>query len=287
MKKFKKLIPSLCALLVSAVMLGGTTFAWFAMNDTVKTNGMSVVTKSNTKFIVTVDDVANIYKTDASGVTTTITAKKTNGGIKEGDSATNNVYPVRYNSKAEVLAVTTSDGSKNVASGKWFTAHSTSLSDGNSEVNKITEIEGSYKPTSGADEGKTYLDEYALLYTSYVGLAGGSDDLSGKLKISATFTKSTTDSGAASGALCALVVVKQISVTDSTEQKLAFDNISDKNEKTTGSAISLSGSTKYAQIDVYVYYDGGHGDIVSINSGVAVSTLEGCVTLTIIMEGVQ
>ena len=38
----KKLIPAICLLLVSAVMLGTSTFAWFSMNATVAVTGMSV-----------------------------------------------------------------------------------------------------------------------------------------------------------------------------------------------------------------------------------------------------
>ena len=35
----KKLIPAICLLLVSAVMLGTSTFAWFSMNATVAVTG--------------------------------------------------------------------------------------------------------------------------------------------------------------------------------------------------------------------------------------------------------
>lgn len=38
----KKLIPAICLLLVSAVMLGTSTFAWFSFNATVAVTGMSV-----------------------------------------------------------------------------------------------------------------------------------------------------------------------------------------------------------------------------------------------------
>lgn len=51
MKKFKKLIPALCMLLVSAVMLGTTTFAWFSMNTSVKATNMTVTAKSNSTYL--------------------------------------------------------------------------------------------------------------------------------------------------------------------------------------------------------------------------------------------
>lgn len=42
MKNFKKLIPALCLLLISAMLLGTSTFAWFSMNTTATAQGMTV-----------------------------------------------------------------------------------------------------------------------------------------------------------------------------------------------------------------------------------------------------
>lgn len=51
MKKFKKLIPALCMLLISAVLMGTSTYAWFSMNTTVKATGMEVKAKAENKFL--------------------------------------------------------------------------------------------------------------------------------------------------------------------------------------------------------------------------------------------
>lgn len=42
MKAMKKLIPTICMLLVSAVLLGTSTYAWFSMNTQVQASGMKV-----------------------------------------------------------------------------------------------------------------------------------------------------------------------------------------------------------------------------------------------------
>lgn len=55
MKKFKKLIPALCMLLVSAVMLGSTTFAWFSMNNTVTATGMEIKAEVPTQLLIKTD----------------------------------------------------------------------------------------------------------------------------------------------------------------------------------------------------------------------------------------
>lgn len=51
MKKFKKLIPALCMLLISAVLMGTSTYAWFSMNTTVTATGMKVTAKSDNVFL--------------------------------------------------------------------------------------------------------------------------------------------------------------------------------------------------------------------------------------------
>ena len=52
MKKFKKLIPALCMLLVSAVLLGSSTYAWFSMNNKVTVTGMQVTTKVSSNLLI-------------------------------------------------------------------------------------------------------------------------------------------------------------------------------------------------------------------------------------------
>ena len=48
----KKLIPALALLLVSAVMLGTSSFAWFSMNTSVTATGMSVTATAPTSLLI-------------------------------------------------------------------------------------------------------------------------------------------------------------------------------------------------------------------------------------------
>lgn len=52
MKTMKKLIPALAMLLVSAVLLGTSTFAWFSMNKTVTATGMQVIATAEGSLII-------------------------------------------------------------------------------------------------------------------------------------------------------------------------------------------------------------------------------------------
>lgn len=72
MKKFKKLIPAFCMLLVSAILLGSSTYAWFSMNDTVKATGMQINAQADTTYLLisdtktTADEIQAEAKTDVS-----------------------------------------------------------------------------------------------------------------------------------------------------------------------------------------------------------------------------
>ena len=86
MKKFKKLIPAFCLLLVSAVLMGTSTFAWFSMNKNVTATGMSVTAKSDSVWL-------QIKNADGASVD----ANKTQAN---GKIATANIYPAKWNGTA-------------------------------------------------------------------------------------------------------------------------------------------------------------------------------------------
>lgn len=98
MKKFKKLIPALCMLLVSAVMLGSTTFAWFSMNNTVTATGMSIQANVPTNLYIlektTTLGTATTNTKDTEGWTNTVDLNSTLANLPAvGYSVTNNATP--------------------------------------------------------------------------------------------------------------------------------------------------------------------------------------------------
>lgn len=52
MNKFKKLVPAICMLLVSAVLMGTSTYAWFSMNTSVTAKGMSVKASTDNAYLI-------------------------------------------------------------------------------------------------------------------------------------------------------------------------------------------------------------------------------------------
>lgn len=83
MKKFRKLIPALCMLLVSALFVGTSTYAWFSMNTSVSATNMQVTAKSD-----------NIYLQIKQADATAADWDKTDAAV----TGAKDLYPVDYKS---------------------------------------------------------------------------------------------------------------------------------------------------------------------------------------------
>ncbi len=156
MKKFKKLIPALCMLLISAVLMGTSTYAWFSMNTSVKAEGMQVTAKSNSTYLLITDTK------DATGAN----PGATNLGVVKtfADTATE-VYPTAYTTTA-----ITKDTTTLIAANSWYTCN-------NTEESAATGNEVNYKTVELTDTS------YFAKYTVYLTLSKDSENWEGTLKV--------------------------------------------------------------------------------------------------------
>lgn len=69
MKAMKKLIPAICLLLISAVLLGTSTYAWFSMNTTVTAEGMKVEATSAKNLVIS--NTSTLKQDEASHIAST------------------------------------------------------------------------------------------------------------------------------------------------------------------------------------------------------------------------
>ena len=153
MKKFKKLIPAFCAMLVSAAMLGTSTYAWFSVNKKVEANGMSVTAQANTQYFVVLNSVATggfTAEGKTETTTTTLTAP-TAGGIG-GKSI--NVYPAAYTTEKLSLASGTGTG---VEANNWYTGGVSADEQKTNENSQFTTL-----TTLGAGCGCYFYYEYRV-----------------------------------------------------------------------------------------------------------------------------
>lgn len=256
MKKFKKLIPALCMLLVSAVMLGGTTFAWFSMNTTVKATDMQVTAKSNATYLLISDSSTK------TGATTTLTDTVVANYEYSTQNADKKVYPVKYFKNATETSTIGSvqlkdasgyDSSTWLGDNKWFTANNGNATSANDDVKNIKAVEIS-----------NY--DYILKYTVYLTLSKDSADISEKVKV----TYSATGADAS---------VKSVVVIDGEYLEVA----SGSSTATTTNEVNIKNNAT-VEVFIYVYIDGDSANVNSnyLNSG---TDLKGNVSIQFDLAG--
>jgi hypothetical protein len=132
MKLTKKLIPAIGMLMLSAVMLVTSSFAWFSMNDTVKATGMNVTAKGDQIYLQIINEKGS-FSAGAAQISAS------------ADTETEDLKPSAVKSK-EDDAYIDYDATKGVY---WVTALGTSATDG-------TKL-GNYSEAANTEDTKYYL----------------------------------------------------------------------------------------------------------------------------------
>lgn len=170
MKKFKKLIPALCMLLVSAVLVGTSTYAWFSMQESVTVTGLSVTAQTNDPYlIIGTGDNNTVAKLQGLITKTTPEGDTVDLGVS-GDAA--KVKPVAHkdlNNKA--------DNAADYANWFWKAADKTSESASTKAENEVKE----------ADFG-----DYVIEKTVYMTIAPNTPEIS-DIEATVAITRKTTE----------------------------------------------------------------------------------------------
>lgn len=242
MKKFKKLIPAFCMLLVSAVMLGSSTFAWFSMNNKVTASGMSVEAKANTLYAVIAKEadletgkIKENYVQHNVDLTTLVT----------GDNLKK--YPLAYNNKGTKITV----GNTEVADKTFYTANSTERDDAGDATTNTNVTNGKVIAFS-SNAGDAFCKDYAVKYTVYVGISrDSSKDYTGSVKAYCTLTGETGIN------LRAYVVVADAATGTYFESTVADD------AAVTISAgdVDLKKDGTCVKVDIYIFIDGNSAGV--------------------------
>ena len=269
MKKFKKLIPAFCAMLVSAAMLGTSTYAWFSVNKEVTATGMNVTAVANTQYFV----IRNSLNSDAFESPTaedkkTTTAALAQAGIGGGESV--NVYPAAYTTSAIMKGETTL-----VAANKWYTA---GVDTGSNATANITTAEAI--GTDGADKLETLRqNNYFVGYKFYVGLADktASCEMFLKFELNATATGAAKIAGFAVKGFAAKTDGAAASTTIASNYTyISFATAtSGFSPKYSFVAKDAGVTATYAEVIVYVYMDGTNAEIKSDNLNASGTPLQG------------
>lgn len=233
MKKFKKLIPAFCMLLISAVLMGTSTYAWFSMNKTVHATGMQVTAKSNSEYLLIGAGTSASASDIQTGKLTTVDATyATTGNIDK------KVYPVAYYAEAGTLGGTTTQPKS------WYTANSDKVDE--------TQAGADAKNVSNVTEGDK---DHMLTYTVRLTLSKDSVNVSKKIKVTATFNS-------ADASVHALVIFGDTAATS--DERLLLNSAA--TEATTANVVALAGDATVL-VTVYVYIDGNSTNVNSEHVG--------------------
>lgn len=233
MKKFKKLIPALCMLLVSAVLVGTSTYAWFSMNDQVTATGLSVTAKTDQHYLIISETADSVSKLHA------LTAKdsKTVALGVSGDAA--KVAPC-----VPATAVVDADTAATV--GNWGYA----VSDDPANAS-----------TSATTTPLTKFDGYVIRKTVYMTLVENSVDVNG-LTATVKIANNATGTITAAKVLLAVSTGNDTTVTKVTKGAYKFDT-----DDTTAVDLNTGKVTAstLVKVDIYIYLDGTDSSIYTNN----------------------
>mgnify|MGYP005916708757 CR=1 FL=1 len=255
MKKFKKLIPAFCAMLVSAAMLGTSTYAWFSVNKKVEAKGMSVTAKVATEYFVA-----------------TTTAPTENKFVVPADNATEvtftteeakSVVPVAKASGTLTLGETT------INKDDWYTGSVKTYDDTN-QKNWATLSKLTYTSVS---EGLFTQETYFVSYTFYIGLAKTSADYEGAL----TFTPVKT-TGHVEGIEIAGVKVEGNKKgvgegTNLTTNSETLEIFTAANATTKEKYVLKADGTSYVTVTVYLCINGEDANVKDSNAAKLTGTI--------------
>ncbi len=235
MTKFKKIIPALCMLLISAVLMGTSTYAWFSMNTTVGVTGMQVTANSDATYLL----VSNANTSTTAPTAANIQAENGGKGFTtvEFNAAAKSVLPVALGTVGADpdYTVTAITPGTNVKDFSWYTMNGKDASD-------YTGAEKSARQVSADNLGN-----YVLSYTLYFTVAAGANTATNLHVTACTIT--------GDAALRCLVVGSKNSVQFSA---------TDADGDTTVLAETLTDKT-VVSVTVYVYYDGNATSIFTNN----------------------
>lgn len=235
MKKFKKLIPALCMLLVSAVMLGTTTFAWFSMNNKVTATGMTVEAKANTLYAV----IAQSGDLQDGKIKTGFTQEKAT--YTKTESTDLSRYPIAYNKTESALTV----GTTSVPSKSFYTANSTDR-DTAGDATTNTGVANGKVVTFDSNENNAFCKNYAVKYTFYLGITSDSEkDYNGNVKAYCTLT------GEANINIRAYVVV-----ADATTGTYFEATVNEAGAVEIANSVTLGKDGTCVKVDIYLFIDG-------------------------------
>ena len=255
----KQLMAAIAMVVVAAIALGSSTFAWFVSNNTVKATTASISAQSNAPFL-------KIAKTGEALITTAATQRA-------GDNDKVELYPAQWNHVID-------DGTYQFESAYAQAAGASTM------------LEGSRFAVGGVDDD--HRPDYALKQSFDIGTTDAKAGSFQNLKVANVAINAGENSTGLVDAMCVLIkcgnywgVYKKSAsaqVTDAVELTTYGDDTTITNSLTGRSGTSVTDAIAAeivaagkVTVDVYVFYDGSASTVYTDN----LASLKNCgVTVT-------
>ena len=240
----KQLAAAIAMVMVAAVALGASTYAWFVSNNSVKATTSTISAQSNAAFM---------YIRDENEASKDLT-------FDTSSFASTALYPAHWVTVAENSAE--SGNYKGKDAGKFYTAYGTTASDGTMVTDTLKLVEASAESTTKGSPADAVTAQYAVKNTFYVGSKGTT--LSNLVVASASFTDgegttSTSDNTDLDNALRILVTCGDNWVLCNKNTILA------SNEGNATNKLADTVSATETTVNVYVFYDGDDTEVNTNN----------------------
>ena len=268
--KFRKLIPALCMLLVAAMLMGTSTYAWFSMNKSVSASAMQITAKADTTFLLigqNNDNTATLIRQAPDNTTITL-ANGSSGNI----SAT--LYP------AELVTASTNP-SADTAAANWYYAEGTASNNYAAKDGTTVKFSEAKRSAAGADtltiDDTDTFGERVLKKTVYVCLEEGSEDAS-NLRVKLTGMSDNVKTAADGTALTRVVVA-----TSSAAEYFTVADVGQDNASGAVLASTISGDQVVA-VDIYVYFTGNEANVDTDHADYIVNKIADTIGLSFFVD---
>ena len=241
----KQLMAAVALVLLSAITLTGSTYAWFSINTEASVSGLKLNVKSDSIYLLVSKTNSTASAIQAEGLTS-VSFNTTNELATVKPSAHN---PTTGTAVVGTDLITSTTAATNPANWYYKNADAPTASTSTSAATALS---------------SSNFSDYVLHYTIWFTLAIGSNPAA-DLTVSATFASLGTYTGDESDSTFQAARVLVTSPTQAVEL----------DPSTTSSATVLAStltSTTVVQVDIFIYYDGNDSSVYTNNS----MNLDGC-----------
>ena len=243
----KKLIPALALLLVSAVMLGTSSFAWFSMNTTVQATGMEVKAATAKNLVISATSAVGSDENNTAASSFTDLVELTPASVQTL-AGSQNFFKVNNNNV-------------NYASGAMETGATTVATTPITEGTAGEVVKHTFYIRIDGKAG----DAFDKLYVSSITVSATSQNITKALRVGVVSGSNGYIYAPVDGATTSYKGIVAAG-TKGTNDIEGASNVTLTAVNTASASLGSVAQNAYTQVDVYIWYEGQDANCTSANS---------------------